>query len=102
MIKRIGSDLFRGVQITPPDDSVVVQVFDVDDCLTRKPDGFDNTNMTKDEFFDAARDFPPEQALVDLAQMLHRMGDAIAIATVHKSIANKVFKCELSRYCPIF
>ena len=81
MIKRIGSDLFRGVQVTPPDDSVVVQVFDVDDCLTRKPDGFDNTGMTKNQFFDAARDFPPEQALVELAQMLHRMGDAIAIAT---------------------
>ena len=81
MVKPIGSDLFRGVQITPPNDSVVVHIIDVDDTLTRKPDGFDNTNMTKDEFFDAARDFPAQQAVVELAQMLHSMGDAIAIAT---------------------
>jgi len=81
MIKRIGSDLFRGVSMTPPDKSQVVHIFDVDDTLTRKPDEFDNTNMTKDEFFDAARDFPAQQAVVELAQMFSRMGDAIAIAT---------------------
>ena len=81
MIKRIGSDLFRGVSMTPPDKSQVVHVIDVDDTLTRKPDGFDNTSMTKNQFFDAARDFPAEQAVVELTQMLYNMGDAIAIAT---------------------
>ncbi len=75
------SDLYSGVQLTPPNKSQVVQVFDVDDTLTRKPDGFDNTGMTKDQFFDASRSFPAAQAVVDLAQMFHRMGDAIAIAT---------------------
>jgi phosphoglycolate phosphatase-like HAD superfamily hydrolase len=81
MIKRIGSDLFRGVSFTPPDKSQVVHVIDVDDTLTRKPDGFDNTGLTKDQFFDAARDFPAQRAVVELTQLLHRMGDAIAIAT---------------------
>ena len=46
-----------------------------------KPDGFDNTGLTKDQFFDAAREFPADPAVVELAQMLASMGDSIAIAT---------------------
>ena len=37
--------------------------------------------MTKDQFFDAARDFPADQAVVDLLRLLHSKGDRIAIAT---------------------
>ena len=46
-----------------------------------KPEGFDNTGLTKDDFFDAARAFPPNPVLVQLAQMLAATGDRIAIAT---------------------
>ena len=67
--------------MVPACKSQVVHVIDVDDCLTRKPDNFNNTGMTKDEFFDASRDFPPNQAMVELVQMLHSFNDAIAIAT---------------------
>lgn len=74
-------DLFRGVEMAPPDKQATVQVFDVDDTLTRKPDGFNNVGLTKDQFFDAARDFPADRAVVELAQMLSAMGDRIAIAT---------------------
>ena len=74
-------DLFRGVEMTPPDKQATVQVFDVDDTLTCKPDGFQNLGLTKDQFFDAARDFPADTAVVELVQMLHSMGDRIAIAT---------------------
>jgi len=77
----IGNDLFSGVHLTLPNVNQIVQVFDVDDTLTRKPDGFDNTGMSKDDFFDASRDFPAQQAVVELAQMFSRMGNAIAIAT---------------------
>ena len=80
-MRRFAGDLFQGVQLREADPSAVVHAFDVDDTLTRKPDGFDNTGMTKDEFFDAARDFPADQAVVDLAQMLADKGDRIAIAT---------------------
>ena len=80
-MKSISNDLFSGVHLTLPSVNQIVQVFDVDDTLTRKPDGFDNTGMTKDAFFDASRDFPAQQAVVELAQMFSRMGNAIAIAT---------------------
>ena len=65
----------------PANKQQVVQAFDVDDTLTKKPEGFDNTGMTKDQFFDAAREFPADSAVVELAQLLHSKGDAIAIAT---------------------
>ena len=67
--------------MSPANKQQVVQAFDVDDTLTKKPDGFDNTGMTKDQFFDAAREFPADSAVVELAQLLHSKGDAIAIAT---------------------
>ena len=74
-------DLFRGVEATPPDKQITVQVFDVDDTLTRKPADFNNVGLTKDEYFDAARNFPADPAVVELVQMFHSMGDHIAIAT---------------------
>ena len=80
-MKRFAGDLFKGAELTPADKQAIVHAFDVDDTLTRKPDGFDNTGMTKDQFFDAARDFPADQAVVELAQLLASKGDRIAIAT---------------------
>jgi len=79
--RRFAGDLFVGMEFAPPDRSRTVQIFDVDDTLTRKPDDFQNVGMTKDEFFDAARDFPPDVALVEQAQLHHRLGDRVAIAT---------------------
>ena len=81
LMRRFAGDLFEGMQFADPDSRAVVHAFDVDDTLTMKPDGFDNTGMTKDQFFDAARDFPADQAVVELAQMLADKGDRIAIAT---------------------
>ena len=81
LMRRFAGDLFEGMQIHPADKSQIVHAFDVDDTLTRKPDNFPNTAMTKDEFFDSARAFPADDAVVELAQMLHSKGDRIAIAT---------------------
>jgi phosphoglycolate phosphatase-like HAD superfamily hydrolase len=81
MQMRLAGELFVGRRMSPADKSKVVHAFDVDDTLTKKPDGFDNAGMTKDQFFDAARNFPPDSAVVELAQMLHSKGDAIGIAT---------------------
>ena len=78
---RLAGDLFVGQRMRPANKQQVVQAFDVDDTLTKKPEGFDNTGMTKDQFFDAAREFPADSAVVELAQLLHSKGDAIAIAT---------------------
>ena len=75
------SDLFVARQVTPIDKQAVVHLIDVDDCLTRKPDGFDNVGMTKDDFFDASRSFPANAAVADLARFLHGRGDRIAIGT---------------------
>lgn len=80
-MRRFAGDLFEGAELVAPDKNKIVQVFDVDDTLTMKPDGFDNTGLTKDQFFDAARDFPADPAVVELAQMLADKGDRIAIAT---------------------
>jgi FMN phosphatase YigB (HAD superfamily) len=80
-MRRFAGDMFEGIELTTPDKRRVVQAFDVDDTLTLKPDNFDNTGMTKDEFFDAARSFPADKAVVELAQLLASKGDAIAIAT---------------------
>ncbi len=80
-MRRFAGELFEGMEINPPNRNQVSQVFDVDDTLTRKPDNFDNTGLTKDQFFDAARSFPADEAVADLARLLHSKGDSIAIAT---------------------
>ena len=80
-MKRFAGNLYVGIEMVPTNKKQVVHAFDVDDTLTRKPDNFDNTGLTKDEFFDAARQFPADPALVELAQLLHSKGDSIAIAT---------------------
>ena len=80
-MRRFAGDLYAGMELRPPSKDAIVHAFDVDDTLTRKPDGFDNTGMTKDQFFDAARDFPADKAIVELAQLLASKGDRIAIAT---------------------
>ncbi len=80
-MKRFAGEMLEGMQLVPGDKSKIVHAFDVDDTLTMKPKDFDNSNMTKDQFFDAAREFPADPAVVELAQMLASKGDRIAIAT---------------------
>ena len=80
-MKRFAGDLFKGVELTPADKNAIVHAFDVDDTLTMKPEGFNNAGLTKDQFFDAAREFPADPAVVELAQMMAKQGDRIAIAT---------------------
>ena len=63
----------------------VVHIFDLDDTLTLKPAGFDNTGMSKDEFFDASRAFPSDERVAYLARFLASRGDAIAICTARPS-----------------
>ena len=75
---------YVGVQRFAPTKSVV-HVFDLDDTLTLKPQGFDNTGMTKDEFFDASRDFPSDERVAFLARFLASRGDAIAVCTARPS-----------------
>jgi len=79
--KRIRGERYVGAVRTAPDKAKVVHAFDFDDVITQKPNGFDNTGLTKDDFFDAARDFPPNTAVLELIQLLSRSGDSIAIAT---------------------
>ena len=81
MLQKIAGERFVGLRRNSPCKNTPVHVFDVDDTLTRKPDGFDNTGLTKDDFFDASREFPAQQAVLELAQMLAADGDRIAIAT---------------------
>ena len=81
ILEKIAGERFVGLRRTAPCKTKVVHVFDVDDTLTCKPADFDNTGLTKDEFFDASREFPVQQAVLELAQMLAADGDRIAIAT---------------------
>ena len=59
----------------------VVHIFDLDDTLSLKPPGVANASMTKDQFFDAARDFPSDLRVVWLTRLLAKHGDAIAVCT---------------------
>ena len=80
-LQKIAGERFVGLRRNAPCKNSVVQVFDFDDVLTMKPEGFDNTGMSKDEFFDSAREFPINTAVLELVQMLANSGDRIAIAT---------------------
>ena len=77
----ISSNHYVGIQRTAPSKSKIVHAFDLDDTLTLKPNGFDNTGMTKDAFLDASRAFTPDQRVVYLLRLMKRLGDAIAICT---------------------
>ena len=80
MLKAFNHEHFVGIQRQPAD-KPVVHIFDLDDTLTLKPDGFDNTGMTKDEFFDASRSFTSDERVAFLARFLAERGDAIAVCT---------------------
>lgn len=78
---KITGQRYIGLRQTMPCKTKAVHAFDFDDCLTLKPTNFDNTGLTKDDFFDAARAFPPNLLIIQLAQMFAGLGDRIAIAT---------------------
>ena len=80
-MKRFAGERLVGAQLTPGDKNKVVQVFDVDSTLTQDPYGPQPVITSKDHYFDLAREYPPNEAVADLARMLHAKGDAIAIAT---------------------
>jgi hypothetical protein len=71
---------FVGIQRLAPT-KTVVHVFDLDDTLTLKPMGFDNTGLSKDQCFDASRAFPSDERVAFLARFLASRGDAIAVCT---------------------
>ena len=81
MMKRFAGDLFAGAQLSPARKDQVVHAFDVDSTLTADPYGPVPVITGKDHYFDLARDYPANEAVADLARMLHSKGDAIAIAT---------------------
>ena len=81
IMKGISTYDYTGIQLNPACTSTIVHAFDLDDCLTIKPEGFNNLGMSKDEFFDAARNFSPDYRIVWLLKFLRRHGDAIAVCT---------------------
>ena len=80
-MKRFAGDLFKGAELTPADKKAIVHAFDVDSTLTADPYGPQPVITGKDHYFDLARDYPANEAVADLARMLHAKGDKIAIAT---------------------
>ena len=80
-MKRFAGDLFKGAELTPADKQAIVHAFDVDSTLTADPYGPQPVITGKDHYFDLARDYPANEAVADLARMLHAKGDKIAIAT---------------------
>ena len=80
MLTAFKHEQFVGIQRIAPTKKVV-HMMDVDDTLTLKPAGFDNTRLTKDEFFDASRSFPSDERVAFLARFLASRGDAIAVCT---------------------
>ena len=80
-MKRFAGDLFAGQELIPPDKSKIVHAFDVDSTLTADPYGPMPVIKGKDHYFDLARDFPANEAVAELARLLHSKGDRVAIAT---------------------
>ena len=80
-MRRFATDIFAGIEMVPPSQNSVVHAFDMDDTLTQKHKGFDNTGMSKDEYFDASRNFDPDPAVQDVINLMHGHGDRIAITT---------------------
>ena len=80
MLKAFNHKHYVGLERLPPTKNVV-HIFDLDDTLSLKPEGLNNSVMTKDEFFDAAQHFPCDCAVADVLRLLHRYGDAIAVCT---------------------
>ena len=80
-MRRFATDIFAGIEMVPPSPNSVVHAFDLDDTLTQKPKGFDNTGMSKDDFFDASREFDADPAVQDVINLMHGHGDRIAITT---------------------
>ena len=80
-MRRFAGDLFEGVEVVPANKRQVVHAFDVDSTLTKDPYGPMPAIQSKDHYFDLARDFPANEAVADLARLLHQQGDSIAIAT---------------------
>ena len=80
-MKRFAGDLFKGAELTPADKKAIVHAFDVDSTLTADPYGPMPVIRDKDHYFDLARDFPANEAVADLARLLHSKGDRVAIAT---------------------
>ena len=62
-------------------DDRTVQIFDMDDCLTLKPEGFNNAGLTKEEFFEKSYYFEPNPAVTYLLNKMISWGDAIAVCT---------------------
>ena len=81
MLRAIKTRHFAGIIRVEPCKSKIVHAFDFDDTITSKPHGFDNTYLSTNDFFDASRHFTPDEAIVDLLRLQHRLGDRIAIAT---------------------
>lgn len=84
-MKGIAQSHFVGIQRVQPHKSRIVHAFDLDDTITQKPPGFDNSNMSSNDFFDASKSFVPDDRIVDLLRMMHRWGDSIAICTARPS-----------------
>ncbi len=80
-MRRFAGERLVGAQLTPGDKNKVVHAFDVDSTLTQDPYGPQPVITGKDHYFDLAREYPPNEAVAELARMLHAKGDAIAIAT---------------------
>ena len=80
-MRSFANEMYVGVEINPPCPHSVVHAFDLDDTLTCKPEGFDNTGMTKDQFCGASRDFGPGVQIKDVADIMPMHGDASAIPT---------------------
>ena len=80
-MRRFAGDLYAGAELIPANKQAIVHAFDVDSTLTNDPYGPMPVIRDKDHYFDLARDFPADPAVVELAQMLASKGDRIAIAT---------------------
>ncbi len=72
---------FYAINRNVPSSTQTVHVFDIDDTLTIKPDGFENVGLTAEQYFDAAHHFDADAEVAGMLHLLRSFGDSIAICT---------------------
>ena len=80
IIRTFSGHNYEGAAVAPADKDSKVFVFDMDSTLTFDPDR-SITYESKDDYFDAARDFGPNLRMRNYARYFVREGHRVAIAT---------------------
>ena len=97
MFKQFSGLYYVGAAVAKADKDKLVFAFDLDSTLTYDPDR-SVYYATKDDYFDAARDFGPNQRMLNYARAFISRGHRVAIATARPASRLTETMTWLDRY----